>query len=60
LIIISNAKRMGFSYKELNQTHLLDFLKSTRIHFGINSSLKENNKPRKATQADIDKMMGRR
>lgn len=51
---------MGFSYKELNQTHLLDFIKSTKIHFGVKSFKNKRNKPRKATQADIDKMMGRR
>lgn len=50
---------MTIPLNELNQIYLLDFIKLTNIHFGI-SDKKETNKPRKATQADIDKMMGRR
>jgi hypothetical protein len=34
---MSNGKRMGYSMKELNQIHLLDFLKITKIHFGISN-----------------------
>jgi hypothetical protein len=51
---------MGYSLKELNQTYLLDFIKLTKIHFGISPGENQSDKPRKATQADIDKMMGRR
>jgi hypothetical protein len=51
---------MGYSLKELNQTFLLDFIELTKIHFGLNKETKQSTKTRKATQADIDKMMGRR
>jgi len=51
---------MGYSLKELNQTFLLDFIELTKIHFGVTSENNQVNKPRKATQSDIDKMMGRR
>jgi len=49
---------MGFTYKELNQTNLLDFLKSTRIHFGIGSSGKiETPEVRPANQNDINSLL---
>lgn len=50
---------MGCSLEELNEIYLLDFIKLTKIHFGITTE-NQVNKPRKATQKDIDIMMGRR
>lgn len=55
---MSNGKRMGYSFKELNQTHLLDFLKTTRIHFGISPNKNINNsKVKDADQNDIDNLL---
>lgn len=53
---------MNMSFEELNQFRVKDFLETFNIFTGKSSQndLKENNKPRKATQADIDIMMGRR
>jgi len=62
LIIIAMSKKMNMSFEELNQFRVKDFLETFNIFTGKSSQndLKENNKPRKATQADIDIMMGRR
>lgn len=49
---------MNISLDELNRIHLLGFIKLTNIHFGIRNK-KTANKPRMATQSDIDRMMGR-
>lgn len=58
MLIISNGKRMGYSFEELNQIHLIDFLKSTRIHFGISPDKNINNsKVKKADQSDIDNLL---
>jgi len=58
------AKKMNMSFVELNQLRISDFLETFNIFSGKSENDSGNNKkvnkPRKATQADIDKMMGRR
>lgn len=56
------AKKMNMSFVELNQFRVNDFITTFNIFSGKNNdeNNEEVNKPRKATQADIDKMMGRR
>lgn len=54
------AKKMNMSFEELNQFRVSDFLETFNIFSGkSNNTEKETNEPRKATQDDIDKMMGR-
>lgn len=55
LLFLVNAKRMGLSFDELNLFRLRDYLEFSNLYFGE----QEEAKPRKATQADIDKFFGR-
>jgi hypothetical protein len=59
LIIIAMSKKMNMSFEELNQFRVKDFLETFNIFTG-KSNQSNSNKPRKANQADIDIMMGRR
>jgi len=56
------AKKMNMSFIELNQFRVSDFIKTFNVFSGRKNEddKTETSKPRKATQADIDKMMGRR
>lgn len=62
LIIIAMSKKMNMSFEELNQFRVKDFLETFDIFTGKSNqnNSKTSNKPKKATQADIDIMMGRR
>jgi len=53
------SKKMNMSFEELNQFRVKDFLETFDIFTG-KSNQSNSNKPRKANQADIDIMMGRR
>ena len=52
LLLLSNAKKMGLSFNELNLFRLRDFVEFTSIYSGEAGS-----GSRKATQADIDRML---
>jgi hypothetical protein len=62
LIIIAMSKKMNMSFEELNQFRVKDFLETFDIFTGKSNrnDLKTKKEPRKATQKDIDIMMGRR
>ena len=51
-MLLSNAKKMGLSFNELNLFRLRDFVEFTSIYSGEAGS-----GSRKATQADIDRML---
>lgn len=49
LIFLVNAKKMGFSFQELNVLRVIDFVEVVNIYTGKST--------RKASQEDIDKLL---
>ena len=54
LIMIANAKKAGLTLGELNEFRVRDFIKFINIYTGA-----EKQKPRQATQEDIDRFFRR-
>ena len=54
LELLAIGKKMGLSFDEINMLRVRDLIAFARIVSGA-----ERDKPRKATQADIDKFFGR-
>lgn len=53
LSIIVTAKKAGLSFVELNDLRVCDYIKFMEIYTG-----EAENKPRQATQDDIDRLLG--
>jgi hypothetical protein len=53
IMVIVNAKRAGLSFTELNELRVCDYIKFMEIYTG-----EAENKPRQATQDDIDRLLG--
>ena len=53
LSIIVTAKKAGLSFVELNDLRVCDYIKFMEIYTG-----EDENKPRQATQDDIDRLLG--
>lgn len=53
LSIIVTAKKAGLSFVELNDLRVCDYIKFIEIYTG-----EAENKPRQATQDDIDRLLG--
>lgn len=53
IIMLVNAKRAGLSLEELNEFRVCDFVRFMEIYTG-----EADNRPRPATQDDIDKLLG--
>lgn len=58
LMLLMNLKQMGFSLEGINILQLRDAIELTNYYMGDSEGSDENFIP-KATQADIDKMLGR-
>lgn len=54
IIMISNAKKAGLSFEELNELRVRDFIKFVNIYTG-----EAKRKRRMATQEDIDRFFRR-
>lgn len=53
LSIIVTAKKAGLSFVELNDLRVCDYIKFMEIYTG-----EAENKPKQATQEDIDRLLG--
>jgi hypothetical protein len=51
--ILATAKKAGLSFMELNELRVCDYIKFMEIYTG-----EGENKPRRATQDDIDRLLG--
>lgn len=51
--ILATAKKTGLSFMELNELRVCDYIKFMEIYTG-----EDENKPRQASQDDIDKLLG--
>lgn len=59
LILLVNAKKMGFSLEELNEIPFLDYLEMSDIYTGnyTNQGTPKQNYAKQATQSDIDTLL---